>query len=251
MNYPLEEINSALYFQLAANPEKLYSSFKLYDDIYRENLCPELKTSSNKENCRRKYNIAFATLNIEYNNVHKLYINGKQYLIFSTRKKDELIREHNNYHDTDTKTDTNIDYVEIIRHILDNPSHFETFDVDTYIDGADTPLHVLARCGDITLINSLFATYCVDIHKKNIHGDTALDIAAGRLDFKLTKYLLEEANGIVVDKLKDANHKLKQLNNSLIASNIKYKDQIESTVKVVFKLFCAGMFGYFAGHFVV
>lgn len=149
MEYSLEDLYKAVYFTLTLNNNKIFQLDELYQEIIKNNTCPELSEIYYTRSNNILIN-ACTKASEKYNNV---FFNGKQCYL---------------------NTNANEYYKNDIIETIKNPEL--NFTLEKIYPNGQTSLHFLCMINDTELLNKLSKSFYFDLMMKNEAGQTVLDM---------------------------------------------------------------------------
>jgi hypothetical protein len=234
MQYSITDLDKAIYSYLSCHPDTPQSVHQIFSGVCKEKICPDLENHPARERNKQLFNLTCVTLDSDFQNVHKMYIHGKMYLIFSADTKDVVLKKWNDDLEVVSAWDDSeddIDYGHIIEQIINNPQKYTDFNVNDRIDGIDTPLHLLCREGKYDSIDKLLKIYDVELCLKDRKEKTPLEIAMERNDSKMIKLLMTYEYEQKLTDLRYQNEMLKKVNKDVLVANSKHVKNISNNMK--------------------
>lgn len=171
----------------------------LYDK-YAEFRDPELRTAFID-----KLNIVFLTIEGEYNNIYRVVKDNKNYLIWTLKKKEEVLENCKVNVDTkqiDKDTDTYLDsflnvpenyakdYIAIIKKMIDTKNFSFMYETN-FLDGVNHPIHLLILNNEVQLIKRLNDLTTIDYTIRNKEGKSCVDLAKEVRSCDLVEFFME------------------------------------------------------------
>jgi len=222
---------------LCDNRDKFYSLRELHSilfDKFEEFRNPELKSI-----LINKLKVAFISIEGDYNNVYRIVIDNKHYLIWSLKSKDSIIKESNK--DSvkkidDAKIDEDLDnflsvnnssetYITIIRDMIREKNYSFMYE-SNFIDGTNHPIHLLIANNENKLIKDLDELTTIDFNIKNSNGKNCLDVAKEAKNFDVFQIILDKN---YQSKLKS----LEKINDTLKDNQKKIYEQMDDNKKKI------------------
>jgi hypothetical protein len=172
MEYTIDQLGDAIMYYLSINAETPLSMNKIYNDLF--DICPDLKTHKYKE----LFQTTCLMMETTYKHIYKLYKNSTVYLVFSPEDKQLAIVKYQNIINNNfvDNVEENIDYCNLIKNMLDNPQVGQKFNLNEYIDGTNTPLHVLCKNNKTDTLKTVLDRYHVDVDIQNKDGLKLIDV---------------------------------------------------------------------------
>lgn len=197
MNHSLNHLDDCIFDYLALHADKPVSLAKIFDDIRTDSghRCSELTDNSNH---RRYFLTTCYSLDKNYKNIKKVYWNNKLYLMFQKDKKDTQFDENiyndplydGNYWNNEYNVKNVVDYL-CTESIFND---FEDYYYSDLFDDSDTLLHLFVRYNRYDELVNVLENHKIDLNKRNVHGDTPLDLAIKLGDKKMIKLLINKWN---------------------------------------------------------
>jgi len=222
---------------LCDNRDKFYSLRELHSilfDKFEEFRNPELKSF-----LINKLKVAFISIEGDYNNVYRIVIDNKHYLIWSLKSKDSIIKESNKdsvKNIEDAKIDEDLDnflnvnnssetYITIIRDMIREKNYSFMYE-SNFIDGTNHPIHLLIANNENKLIKDLDELTTIDFNIKNSNGKNCLDVAKEAKNFDVFQIILDKN---YQSKLKS----LEKINDTLKDNQKKIYEQMDDNKKKI------------------
>lgn len=225
MEYSIDQVDKAIYYYLSTNPNVSVSINKLYDELIKEDICPDLKNPNKRDLHKTIFTTRCHTLHNNYNCVKQSYKRNVLYLMFT--KSDEDIKFPISYTDN-LENITFSSPIELLENIF-NYKMQDTIQLCDYYNETDTLLHSVCREGNLKLLEDIKKQFSIDIDLKNKFGETLIDVIPPTPDgLKIQKLLLEDKyEKILLDKNYE-NLNLKKTNTRYINEINKLKQQVNS-----------------------
>jgi len=191
-----QEIINVLIF----NPDRFFLVwYDLYDIINKK-----VKNITNNE-----YVTAFSTIENRHKNIYHFIINKNVYLVWSTKKRSELLIsiKYNKFNKHIFMTDD--DYIDLINYSLGevdtlfNPSELLNDDMNA--------IHLLVKKGCIKTLMRVLNLYDVDMNIKTVTGSTIFDIIYANKDMEMLEFILRYNFNKDMDDLKRLINKQKNV----------------------------------------
>jgi len=196
MDHKIAELDTCVFDYLVSHPDEPKSFTQIYNEISGTtgHRCSELQHQFNRQKYKDLFMTICYTLDNKWDNIHKIFINDKPYLLFSNRPRSEVMTEfqgisHNNSIFIDTvnplEYDNIIDYM-----IADDDTHPEfNFVDDLNIDG--NILQYLVKKNKIDKLKKILELYDINLNEK-VNGKTLLDFAIENNYTEMVKELMNQ-----------------------------------------------------------
>jgi ankyrin repeat protein len=224
MNHSLNNLDECIFDYLVLNADKPTALPKIFNDI-RSGSGHRCDGLTDKYNHRQYFLSTCYSLDKNYKNIKKLYRDNKMYLLFQKDRHDanfesSFYNDHSLYDNSYWKDDYNLK--NIINYMCENCMLYD-FD-NTYLsnlfDNTDTLLHLLVRYDKYDDLENLLKFHNVDmiINKKNVKGETPLDLAMGLKNQKMVKLLISYWNDDPNKKLSSEKQDYEQNRKTFVAA---------------------------------
>ena len=206
-------------------------------------------SSSNREKFKSAYINVFMLIEHDYNNIYRFVIADVQYLIWSTKSKNDL------YYSLDLLTtyplDTDehnkiysfgpVDYCSIVQNYIKS-KEFSFMCDNIILDGVNNGLHILIMNKQLKSIKDLVDLTSIDWTITNKDGKSYLDLAKETRDCDIVEFVVESIytsknNKLVVhnetlkEKQKELYNKVNNLEKEIIIVNMEYHKKVSSLSK--------------------
>lgn len=190
MDHPLNKLDECVFDYLVLHADKPVALPKIFNDIRSGSghRCEQLINS------RAHWQHFLATcykLDKNYKNIKKLYRNNHLYLMFQKDRQDtdfgESFYDDSAYENTNWKDDYDLN--NIINYMCDN-AMLDDFYFSNLFDNSDTLLHLLVRYNRYNEFENLLKSNSIDLNKKNLQGETPLDLAITLKNKRMIKLLI-------------------------------------------------------------
>lgn len=221
MEYPLSQLDKAVYFTLTLNPNSRFSLDELRSEICSNGTCPDFscKYFTRTENDR----LADACLDASttWNNV---FFNGT---------------------DCYLKIDDKYDMLEIEKMIRSPHLHTELSLDRPYCSGQTIP-HILCIEGNSSLLDELSKSFQINVMSKNEKGQTLLDVIPNEKHETMKTLIriainqMRDVQNTAILEIKSKNTDLLKANSSMrneLVSLRDYKTQMDSRISFLYFLF--------------
>jgi hypothetical protein len=269
MDHAIENVDECIFDYLVSNADEFKSIPTIFSNIIKEtgHRCITLKNEFLKY--KNKFIATCYLLNNSYNNIHKIFINDRLYLMYSNKHIDSYDDYTQNITD-DYIFDADFSYLDkdgLAYYISYNYHDLTNFNPCNYLDDIDSIMHFIVKRDNHELVKKTLDRFECDkieynIDNKNKDGLTLMNIAETNgnfvmykklLDIKYEKYI-KDLNENIVDlnkrlkmlkmkniKLKNTNIELTFDNTDLIQSNVTYK--YDNNVAHTVSLMLTGLLG--------
>jgi len=241
MDHKVAELDTCVFDYLTSHPDEPKSFTQIYNDISGTtgHRCSELQNMFNRQKYKDLFMTICYTLDNKWDNVHKIYINDKPYLIFSNKPRGEVVTEFQNMGQTNSiyiDNATPLEYDNIIDYILTDDNTYPEFSFvdDLNIDG--NLLQYLVKKNKIDKLKKILELYDINLNEK-VNGKTLLDFAIENNYAEMVKELMNqelqnqktnyEAN---IKELKKLNTKLQGEKRILDLQNKTLKNELANQV---------------------
>ena len=224
-----EEISTKIIEELSANPDKIYSISQIHYIFYEK--YEDFRKLDTKRDMIQKLNISFLTIEGEYNNIYRIVVNGKHYLVWSLKDKETVIKEntridgslsvqkytvkeqyekefHGELEEMLSAKYSQKDFVDIIKKNITDKNYSFMYE-SNYMDGTNNPAHILILNGETNLFKKLLDVTNVDLYAKNREGKSCRELIMETKNCELLEILLEERFKNKIDSLNKINEELK------------------------------------------
>lgn len=217
------DISDKIVEFLTINHDKLFTIKQIHSEFYEK--YEEFKKLDLKKDLINKLKVSFMTIEGEYNNIYRIVNNDKHYLIWSLRKKDEIINDLNksNYSDISKQYDVEIekeldnflhfsnqtDYLKLINQLISENNYSFMFE-NNYIDGVNHPIHLLIINNEFETIKKLGDLTTIDFNIKNKNGKSCTDLAKEAKNFDILEYIILDISFKRILNIQKLNDSLKE-----------------------------------------
>lgn len=231
------DISNIIYQELTSESDKLFTLQEIYDIFYeRFELVKKLEL---REEIKRKVQIAFFTIEGEYDNIYRVTVGSTNYLIASLRNKMEILKEVAtkqpkplvNKTANDEKEILSFaskeDYVKLIKCFIAEKNFSFMYD-GNLLDGVNHPIQILILNNEYDTILQLCDLTTVDFSVKNSQGKNCLEMATENNNCKILRYILEKNYEVKITNLYKLNESLKDVQKQNYDKITELKARIES-----------------------
>jgi hypothetical protein len=200
-------------------------------------------SSNNGEKFKSAYINVFMLIEHEYNNIYRFVIADVQYLIWSTKSKNELYYNLDllNSHYDEQYGSYNfgpVDYCSIVQNYIKS-KEFSFMCDNIILDGVNNGLHILIMNKQLKSIKDLVDLTSIDWTITNKDGKSYLDLAKETRDCDIVEFVVESIytsknNKLVVhnetlkEKQKELYNKVNDLEREIIIVNVEYHKKVGS-----------------------
>lgn len=225
---------------LTINHDKLYTIQQIHSAFY--DTYDEFKNLELKKDLIDKLKVTFFSIEGEYNNVYRIVKDNKHYLIWSLRKKEEVMNDiqkespktyeiiDNKEIDTDLENYVNMfsknDYVNYIQLSI-KMKNLSFMHETNYLDGVNNPVHILVLNNDFETLKILDSMVPINYEVVNKEGKDCVALAFENKNIEIYDFLMK-----IRIKLKDAKiAEIVKINETLKDGQKKNYDQINELTK--------------------
>lgn len=200
-------------------------------------------SSNSGEKFKSAYINVFMLIEHEYNNIYRFVIADVQYLIWSTKSKNELYYNLDllNSHNDEQYGSYNfgpVDYCSIVQNYIKS-KEFSFMCDNIILDGVNNGLHILIMNKQLKSIKDLVNLTSIDWTIANKDGKSYLDLAKETRDCDIVEFVVESIytsknNKLVVhnetlkEKQKELYNKVNNLEREIIIVNVDCHKKIDS-----------------------
>lgn len=246
MDHSLKELDSCIFDFLVDNHDQLKSFEQIFTGISGDtgHRCSALKDEANKN----KFLALCFTLDVNYNNIHKIFVKNEPYLIYSTKSKLEIHQNFNIYfkkRNLSLESNT-FDIINIVNYIIDNVDDYSECDFYCDINENESLIEYLIKLNKVDMVTKILNLFYIDLSMKNNNGKSLLDIAIDNNNGLMVFKLMEIDYDDKILELNTYNNELKEYNAKLLQINNKFNMEISkhksSKLKFQISLFFSFLF---------
>lgn len=225
------DIADKIIEELSSNRDTLYTLRQIHSILFDK--YEDFRKLDTKKDLINKLKITFLTIEGEYNNIYRIVLQDKHYLIWSLKEKNEIISElatqpkkfsgdgvivsRNEIKEEIEKELENFTlfsgtncYVNVIKQMIQEKNISFMFE-NNLLDGVNHPIQILILGNDFESIKKLDELTTIDFTVKNKEGKSCLDLAKETKNCEILEFVLEKTFSIktasfskIIDNLKEA-----------------------------------------------
>lgn len=225
------DIADKIIEELSSNRDTLYTLRQIHSILFDK--YEDFRKLDTKKDLINKLKITFLTIEGEYNNIYRIVLQDKHYLIWSLKEKNEIISElatqpkkfsgdgvivsRNEIKEEIEKELENFTlfsgtncYVNVIKQMIQEKNISFMFE-NNLLDGVNHPIQILILGNDFESIKKLDELTTIDFNVKNKEGKSCLDLAKETKNCEILEFVLEKTFSIktasfskIIDNLKEA-----------------------------------------------
>lgn len=219
MDHKVAELDTCVFDYLTSHPDEPKSFTQIYNDISGTtgHRCSELQNMFNRQKYKDLFMTICYTLDNKWDNIHKIYINDKPYLIFSNKPKAEVVTEFQNIGHTNSifiDNATPLEYDNIIDYMTSADDTYPEFSFVDDLNIDENLLQYLVKKNKIEKLKKILALYDINLNEK-VNGKTLLDCAVENNYTEMVKELMIQEMNNQKNEYEANIKKLKKLNTKL------------------------------------
>lgn len=238
MDHKIENLGECIFDYLSSHPEKPKTFVQIFNDISGStgHRCTELQNLSKRKQYKDRFMTICYTLDTDWNNIHKIFMDNVLFLVYSTKSHSEVINElHSDVHNLEYHNVDDFELETVIDYMLENQSkqHDHSFELQNKLNIDGDLLKFLVRKNKLDKLTKVLGSYDVELNTNDCSWDSLVNIAIENSHSGIVKVLMKnnfknkkKVLKMNIDELKKLNTKLQNENTSLSLKNQSLKEEL-------------------------